>query len=90
MRSRFVSEKVLYPSKTKNPRRSVIIRIVVFAHGGTAIGRVLSLNGEIGTISYASNKGSIIGPPELKAYAVEPVGVDTITPSAAISSILSP
>ena len=46
-----------------------------------AIGRLLNVCGLIGTIESASSCGCKIGPPADKAYAVVPVGVETIMPS---------
>ena len=37
--------------------------------------------GQMGTSTIASISGSKIGPPPERAYAVEPVGVETIKPS---------
>src|SRR4051812_3371674 len=46
------------------------------------IGRLENVWGQIGTSAIADNDGCMIGPPEDNAYAVEPVGVATIKPSA--------
>ena len=49
--------------------------------GATTIGRANSACALIGTISSASTPGQTIGPPALKLYAVDPVGVAHTTPS---------
>jgi hypothetical protein len=46
------------------------------------IGRTLRLCGEIGVTTMFPDPGKTIGPPQLSEYAVEPVGVATISPSA--------
>ena len=46
------------------------------------IGRTDKLCGAIGVITKLSESGIMIGPPQLKEYAVDPVGVETISPSA--------
>ena len=38
--------------------------------------------GQIGVITNALTRGPIIGPPAERLYAVDPVGVETINPSA--------
>ncbi|MNR05464.1 hypothetical protein D3C85_1214970 [compost metagenome] len=48
----------------------------------TTIGLPDKVWGYIGTITMASSLGCMIGPPADSAYAVEPVGVATIRPSA--------
>ena len=45
------------------------------------MGRANSAWALIGTISSASTPGQTIGPPALKLYAVDPVGVAHTTPS---------
>ena len=47
-----------------------------------AIGRFDNVCGEIGTSDIAGKPGCRIGPPLESAYAVEPVGVAIIKPSA--------
>ena len=42
--------------------------------------------GAIGVNCTTGQSGVITGPPALRDYAVEPVGVDKITPSAEIST----
>jgi len=49
---------------------------------GNTIGRLLSVCGQMGTIAMVSSEGCMIGPPPDSAYAVDPVGVVTMTPSA--------
>ena len=46
------------------------------------IGLTFRLCGEMGVTTMLSDRGKIIGPPQLKEYAVEPVGVAKIKPSA--------
>src|SRR4051794_15604358 len=49
--------------------------------GATTIGRANNACALIGTINNASTPGQTIGPPALKLYAVDPVGVAHTTPS---------
>jgi len=49
---------------------------------GKTIGRTLRLCGAIGVMTKFPELGKIIGPPQLKEYPVEPVGVASIIPSA--------
>ncbi len=51
----------------------------------TAIGRWVSACGATGTSAKAGTCGSRIGPPADSAYAVDPVGVATMRPSARIA-----
>ena len=46
------------------------------------IGRLDSVCGDTGTSAITESEGCTIGPPDDNAYAVEPVGVATIKPSA--------
>ena len=46
------------------------------------IGRTFRLCGALGVIIMLFVPGIIIGPPQLKEYPVDPVGVDTTSPSA--------
>ena len=55
------------------------------AVSGTAIGRCVSAWGATGTSANAGTCGSRIGPPAESAYAVDPVGVATMIPSARIA-----
>lgn len=48
---------------------------------GKTSGRKDRLRGHIGVRTSALNDGWTIGPPAEREYAVEPVGVDMITPS---------
>ena len=59
--------------------------IVIVAASATAIGRCVSACGATGTSANAASRGSRIGPPADSAYAVEPVGVATMMPSARIA-----
>src|SRR5689334_25391955 len=54
----------------------------ISASSGTTIGRFESVNGQIGVITTAFIDGKITGPPADRLYAVDPVGVETIRPSA--------
>ena len=49
---------------------------------GTITGRLVSVCGQIGVIASAATEGKTMGPPAESEYAVEPVGVATISPSA--------
>ena len=60
---------------------SIVIRTT--ASGRSTTGRFDSVCGEIGDTSSTSTVGSTIGPPAESEYAVDPVGVATIRPSAA-------
>ena len=46
------------------------------------IGLTFKLCGAIGVMTKLFEEGAIIGPPQLREYAVDPVGVATINPSA--------
>lgn len=48
----------------------------------STIGLTLRLCGAIGVITTLPDRGEMIGPPQLSEYPVEPVGVDTMSPSA--------
>src|SRR3989344_2273897 len=54
---------------------------------GTIIGLILEKNGYNGTMLIISMEGSIIAPPADEWYAVEPDGVENITPSPIISNV---
>ena len=49
---------------------------------GTITGRLVSMCGQIGVRQNAATDGKMIGPPADSEYAVDPVGVATISPSA--------
>jgi hypothetical protein len=49
---------------------------------GITIGLALRLCGATGVMIRLPEFGKIIGPPQLKEYPVDPVGVATINPSA--------
>src|ERR1700744_2252612 len=53
----------------------------MWASGLVTIGRANNACALFGTTSNASRSGHKIGPPAENAYAVDPVGVDTNTPS---------
>ena len=52
------------------------------AFGRSTTGRFDSVCGEIGESTMTRTDGSTIGPPAESEYAVEPVGVATMRPSA--------
>ncbi len=54
----------------------------ISALSGTTIGRLESVNGQMGVTTTAFIDGKITGPPAERLYAVEPVGVETMRPSA--------
>ena len=54
---------------------------MITALGLVTIGRANSACALLGTTMMASKSGHTTGPPAENAYAVEPVGLDTITPS---------
>ena len=57
-----------------------MIRIVLVS--GTMTGRLVSMCGQMGVRQIALTEGKMMGPPAESEYAVEPVGVATIKPSA--------
>ena len=57
---------------------------------GSTIGRLDSENGDMGVSKNAETVGSSIGDPKAAEYAVEPVGVETITPSPVYSPNVIP
>src|SRR4029079_2547765 len=61
---------------------SVFSNNSISASSGTTIGRFESVNGQIGVMTTAFIEGKITGPPAQRLYAVDPVGVETIRPSA--------
>ena len=54
---------------------------VIFDVAGNTNGLNDKLRGQIGVNTSADSDGWTIGPPVESEYAVEPVGVDTISPS---------
>lgn len=62
-------------------RLSIDTDILSSTPAGTTIGRKLSECGQIGVTMIAGTDGWIIDAPAATAYAVLPVGVDTIKPS---------
>ena len=60
------------------PETDIFILVV----SGTIKGRILMLCGAIGFKIQQAVSGDTIGPPLLKEYPVEPVGVAMISPSA--------
>ncbi len=53
------------------------------AVGGSTSGRIASVCGETGVRRIVSSVGTTTGPPADRLYAVDPVGVEITTPSAA-------
>jgi hypothetical protein len=49
---------------------------------GTTMGRCVSACEQMGASTVQSTEGWTMGPPADSAYAVEPVGVERMTPSA--------
>jgi hypothetical protein len=49
---------------------------------GTMMGRILRLCGDTGVITKLALSGNTTGPLQLREYPVDPVGVETINPSA--------
>ena len=70
-----------YPSTAKDNNLSPVFTVIT-SSGGTTSGLTFNVCGQIGTIVIASSDGCKTGPPADNPYAVEPVGVDTIKPSA--------
>jgi len=62
---------------------------VILVVGGSTTGRTASVCGEIGVAMMPSMVGTRIGPPADKLYAVEPVAVATMIPSALYCPICS-
>lgn len=60
---------------------SGLTRRVMEDEEGKTSGRKERLRGQMGVRTSAESDGCTIGPPALREYAVEPVGVDTISPS---------
>ncbi len=58
------------------------ILTVRFSLEFTTTGRAFKVWGHIGTIKKQLISGEITGPPAERAYAVDPVGVEIISPSA--------
>ena len=59
-----------------------VLESEILEFAGITSGLAVKVCAQIGTITNASISGLITGPPALKQYAVEPVGVETIIPSA--------
>ena len=49
---------------------------------GTSTGRLVSMCGQMGVMQMAGTEGKMMGPPAESEYAVEPVGVEMMRPSA--------
>jgi len=67
--------------------------ILISSEAGTTSGRTVSECGQMAVTTMHSTSGTTMGPPADSEYAVEPVGVAKITPSAVklpISSAESP
>lgn len=61
------------------------IRSVINDDDGKTSGRNDKLRGQIGVKTSALSEGWTMGPPAESEYAVDPVGVDTISPSETAS-----
>ncbi len=60
---------------------AILTRRVMSDEDGKTRGRKDRLRGQIGVKTRALSEGWTIGPPADREYAVEPVGVETISPS---------
>ena len=69
------------PSAATDKSLSLVFTVIV-SYAGTTSGRTFSVCGQIGTMTKASKSGYNTGPPADSPYAVEPVGVEMISPSA--------
>src|SRR5207302_1131664 len=74
-------------SSSSGPSRP---RMRTMADGGSTSGRIASVWGDTGVTTMDSTVGTTTGPPADSEYAVDPVGVDTTTPSAPYAPIGSP
>jgi len=63
------------------PSACAAVRISMVTSPGTTIGRSDSVCGAIGASTSTFRRGSTIGPPQERAYAVEPVAVAITMPS---------
>ena len=68
---------------TPSPGGDRTLRAAPTSSGASTIDRSNSMCGDTGVITIAAMPGSTIGPRAENEYAVDPVGVATITPSAA-------
>ena len=59
----------------------MLTRRVIFEVAGKTRGRKERLRGHIGVKTRADRDGWTMGPPALREYAVDPVGVETMSPS---------
>ena len=75
---------------TPSPLELAFIFILIFTSNGKIKGRNDNDNGHIGTNAIQGTLFYIKGPPALKQYAVDPVGVLIINPSILINSKLIP
>ncbi len=75
------------PSMESSARPRELFASLTFkiTEAGRIAGRKESDRGQIGVKSTESTAGCRIGPPADRLYAVDPVGVDTISPSATTS-----
>src|SRR5207253_3049101 len=71
------------------PAPRTTVRLISWP-GANTIGRTVSANGFIGTSTRSSRVGSSIGPPLACAYAVDPLAVATMAPSASITPTRCP
>ena len=73
---------ILESKDIKNSFSLPLTLILISVLSGIINGLAFKLCGAIGFIIRFSASGIIIGPPQLKEYPVEPVGVEIISPSA--------
>src|SRR5262245_210325 len=76
--------------ETRNFLLRPSIRKVISERSDTTMGRAPRLCGLTGEMIKLSDSGKTKGPPQLNEYPVDPVGVDTITPSAQYELSSSP
>ena len=73
---------ILESNETKNSFSLPAIFNVILVLSGITKGLAFKLWGAIGVITRFFDYGIMIGPPQLREYPVDPVGVDIISPSA--------
>ena len=76
------TEVILESKETKYCSSLPFILMVSSESSGMIKGLAVKLCGAIGVITKQFEVGIITGPPQLKEYPVEPVGVEIIKPSA--------
>ena len=77
----FAILKVRLSAEIKASLLRVLMRSETMLESGITIGRIVRLCGANGVSKNERHEGATIGPPALNEYAVEPVGVEIITPS---------